>query len=141
MEGRPPVAVKARFEGDSSAAIAFDFDKQSAKVSSLREDFLADLEGLRERLRTIAQNRFRLRVMNGAQALDVVLKPAADLVNEAVAVEIVNFVSSSRRRHDSAATREELPGREVEPALLSVVCRELNNRRRKLQEPTISAGC
>jgi tetratricopeptide (TPR) repeat protein len=110
-------------------------------VISLREDFLPELEGLRGRLKGVMTNRYRLLPMNGEQALQVVLKPAPDLVDEGVAIEIVDRVSRSRTESERPdfVSRAELARRFVEPALLSMLCSELNRKRRALGLPKITS--
>jgi len=131
IDNRIPASLQKRLEAERGLAKDYDLDHVAYRiVLSLREDFLADLESLHDRLRPVMRNRFRLLPMSGEQAMDVILKPGARLVDEDVAVRIVDFVSSSERsRLRKALTRKEISGRQVEPALLSVVLRELNNRR------------
>ncbi|MGI8743888.1 MAG: hypothetical protein ACR2NN_15195 [Bryobacteraceae bacterium] len=131
IDNRVPAALQKRLEAERGLGKNYDFDRVAYQVIlALREDFLADLESLHERLRPIMRNRFRLLPMTGEQALDVILKPGGRLVDEDVAVRIVNFVSSSERsRSRGSLVREEISGRQVKPALLSVVLQELNNRR------------
>ena len=59
--------------------------------------------------------------MNGEAALQVVSQ-APHLIDSDVAEKVVRFVAADRRARPLADL-------EVEPALLSVVCRELNNKR------------
>jgi tetratricopeptide (TPR) repeat protein len=141
VENRVPAVLKKRFEAERGLAKQYDFERVPYRVIlALREDFLADLEGLSERLRKIITNRFRLLPMSGTQAMDVVLKPGTQRVSEAAAVDIVNFVSSSERsRLHRHLTRELLANRQVEPALLSVVLQELNNHRIASGAPAITA--
>jgi WD40 repeat protein len=125
VEGRPPAAVKARLDAAPEAARRFNFSRHNYKVLlSLREDFLPDLEGLRGLLPSIVHNRLRLKPMHGREALQVVTAPAAWLVEREVAERIVRFVAAEEG--GAGTPLEEL---EVEPALLSVVCRELNTKR------------
>src|SRR6185369_14960709 len=73
IEGRPPAAVKARIDVDPAEAKVYSFQRHNYKILlSLREDFLADLEGLSDRLPSIMRNRLRLCPMNGEQALSAV---------------------------------------------------------------------
>jgi tetratricopeptide (TPR) repeat protein len=141
VENRPPAALQERFEAERGLARNYDLERVDYRVVlTLREDFLPDLEGLRERLRAIMFNRVRLLPMSGEQAMDVVLKPGGHLVDEDVAVRIVDFVSSSERsRLQTGVTRAQLAKRSVEPALLSVVLQELNNRRIRLRQEKITA--
>src|SRR5689334_22218848 len=78
---------------------------------------------------SITQNRMRLARMTGAQALSAVLKPGGKLVSEEVAESIVRFIAGG----------SELPNAEVEPSLLSLICRELNNARIAQGRTEISA--
>jgi hypothetical protein len=94
-------------------------------IISLREDFLAQLDTWRMRMPSLLPNRFRLERMTGGQALEVVERAGGTLVDPSAAKEIVDFVSRSQRRAQTGA----LQARNVEPALLSVVCDELNRRR------------
>jgi tetratricopeptide (TPR) repeat protein len=141
VENRVPAEVQKRFEAERGHARQYDLERVAYRVIlSLREDFLADLEGLNDRLRQIISNRFRLLPMSGSQAMDVIMKPQAHPVAESVAVEIVHFVSSSERsRLQLALDRSTVANRQVEPALLSVVLRELNSHRIRTDAPAITA--
>lgn len=141
VENRVPAALQKRFEAERGLARQYDLERVAYRVIlSLREDFLADLESLHDRLRQIISNRFRLLPMSGSQAMDVILKPQANLVAEDVALEIVHFVSSSERsRVQAPLNRTAIANRQVEPALLSVVLRELNTHRIQSGAATISA--
>ena len=120
VENRPPKALEAKFDEDESAAQRFDFARSDYRVLiALREDYLAPLEGLKKEIPSISQNRLRLAPMTGTQALEAVLRPGGKLVSEEVAAAIVRFVAGGA----------ELANAEVEPSLLSLICRELNDAR------------
>ena len=120
VENRPPAALEARLEEDEADAEHFDFARADYRVLiALREDYLAHLEGLKSTMPSVTQNRMRLARMNGTQALSAVLQPGRRLVTPEVAEAIVRFVAGG----------SELSNAEVEPSLLSLVCRELNNAR------------
>ncbi len=120
VENRPPVALEAKLESDEAAAERFDFARSDYRVLiALREDYLAPLEGLKSSMPSITQNRLRLAPMTGAQALAAVTGPGAGLVSEEVAAAIVRFVAGGA----------EIANAEVEPSLLSLICRELNDTR------------
>jgi WD40 repeat protein len=142
IENRPPAAVKDKMDRGDGEAGRFFFDQESCKVIlSLREDYLPDLEGLRPLIRSITQNRMRIVRMNGAQAYQAVIKPGAALLEEGVAARIVEFVSGAKSNGEQdrfTSSAEPLAALQVEPALLSVVCRELNNKRRTLGLPKIT---
>jgi hypothetical protein len=132
VENRPPPLLKAKFEARADAVGSYDFDKRSCKVIlSLREDFLPELENLRDRFPSILENSLRLQAMSEAQAMDVVLGPGSHLVNEQVAAEIVRFVGRADQQTHACCT--------VEPVLLSVVLYGLNQRRRQNRQPTITS--
>jgi hypothetical protein len=130
VENRPPAALEARIESDDSAAGDFDFARADYRVLiALREDYLAHLESVKASMPSITQNRMRLARMNGTQALSAVVKPGGRLVSREVAESIVRFVAGG----------SELVNAEVEPALLSLVCRELNTVRQAQGRSEISA--
>jgi hypothetical protein len=132
VENRPPPYLKTKFEAQAAGVGNYDFDKHSCKVIlSLREDFLAELENLRDRFPSILENTLRLQAMSEAQAIEVVLGPGSQLVSEQVAAEIVRFVGGADQRSQACYT--------VEPVLLSVVLYGLNQRRREYQQPLITS--
>ena len=66
IENRPPASLLKRFDADRTLARQYDLERMDYRlVLTLREDFLPDLEGLRERLRAIMFNRFRLLSAEG----------------------------------------------------------------------------
>ncbi|WP_437296045.1 WD40 repeat domain-containing protein [Sorangium sp. So ce426] len=115
--------------------------KPKARVAiALREDFLAQLDDLQRLIPALSDNRYRLNLMRGTEALEAVLDPGRELglLDRDVAVEIVRRVARSSRPRTNRA--EPVPSAEsssaldhivVVPALLSLVCRELNERRQK----------
>ncbi|HEY5551800.1 MAG TPA: hypothetical protein VIK52_07925, partial [Opitutaceae bacterium] len=126
VENRPPAAVRAKLDASTLDPVRFNFEKPSCQVIlSLREDFLPDLEGLKQEMPGLIHNRLRLKKLNGTQALEVVSRPAPELLAEGVAEKIVEFVAGAR-----GGSAERLAELDVEPPLLSVICRELNDRRR-----------
>jgi hypothetical protein len=131
VENRPPAALEARLEEDEADAEQFDFARADYRILiALREDHLAHLESLKGIMPSVTQNRMRLARMNGAQALSAVLQPGGRLVSQEVAEAIVRFVAGG----------SELSNAEVEPSLLSLVCRELNNARIARGAAEISVG-
>ena len=130
VENRPPHALEARLDSDDTAVERFDFARSDYRILiALREDYLAHLESLKGAMPSITQNRMRLARMTGKQALDAVVKPGGALVAQEVAESIVRFVAGGA----------ELRNAEVEPSLLSLICRELNAARIAQRRPEISA--
>jgi conflict system STAND superfamily ATPase len=145
IEDRAPAELTRRFEDNAELVESFAYDRQNYRVLfCLREDYLAHLEGLRERMPSIAQNRMRLTGMNRPQALKAVLGPGAGLIAEDVGWQIVRFVAGSPDRESTSGhghTDADGPeGWVVEPSLLSLVCRELNDRRLSQGLPQITAA-
>jgi tetratricopeptide (TPR) repeat protein len=127
IENRPPESVGAALEDSPEMAGRYDFAKQGCKlILALREDFLPDLESLRRRMPSIMDNRMRLTRMDGQQARDVILGSGGRLVAPGVAQKVIAFVAARRGEAPERRVSEaELAGFEIEPALLSIVCREL----------------
>jgi formylglycine-generating enzyme required for sulfatase activity len=136
VEARPPLQLRARLELEPpgkrpSEAARFTFERHRYKILlTLREDFLPDLEALADRMGSVAHNRFRLERMNGVAALQAV-NQAKHIISPEVAERVVRFVAA-------ADPHDELVNLEVEPALLSVVCGELNSQRLERREAQIT---
>ncbi len=130
VENRPPAELERRLEQDEAVAEDYDFARADYRILiALREDYLAHLESVKGTMPSITQNRMRLARMTGAQALTAVMKPGGRLVSQEVAESIVRFVAGGT----------ELANAEVEPSLLSLVCRELNTVRLAKGRAEISA--
>lgn len=132
-EGRPPAALQARFDEGLGEIERFDFDSRPGRLLlALREDYLSHLERHRKRLPMVMENRMPLNPLNGLQALDAVVGPAPHLLDGEVAEQIVRFVGG-----DAASPLSALA---IDPSLLNLICRELNNRRRALGQAKLTAG-
>jgi WD40 repeat protein len=135
VENRPPEALVARVEQSPDELETLDFGATDYRVViTLREDYLPHLESLKTIMPALMDNRMRLTRMNGVQALEAVVKPGTGLVTDEVAHAIVEFVAGAR-----GGSVERLAELDVEPSLLSVICRELNERRRALGHAQITA--
>jgi uncharacterized protein CbrC (UPF0167 family) len=121
----------------------FDSDSTPVRVLlALRDDYVYALNRWKRSLPSLGQNNFELRALRGPAALDAVFKPGAlrcryrgevsqenkadtglpPIVAEETAERIVRFV---------ARKGDEVPIAEIEavPPILSLLCRELNERR------------
>jgi hypothetical protein len=117
-ENRPPAALR----DDPQRAREFSFEPVPLKILlAMREDYLADLDRIRSQFRALGQNRLRLLPMDTRQAQQVI-ELGAPLLAPGAAGRIVSFVGGSSASKDSAETV-------IAPALLSLVLRELNERR------------
>lgn len=130
-ENRIPAALAARVEAGDALPAALDVHARPYKlVCSLREDFLPDLEGWVADMPSLRRNRMRLLPLRREQALQAVCNVRTEhLVAAALARRIVDYLASS------AETPEAEGGRagdaSVEPALLNLVCRGINEARKR----------
>ena len=139
IENRPPADLKKALDADPELSRRFDFRKTSFKlILSFREDYLAHVEGLKRQIPSLTYNRYRLKPMQGEQARDVVLGSGGHLVDEAVAARIIGIAAG--RAADSAPPEpSEYGDLHIDPALLSVICSELNVRRQRAGQARITA--
>lgn len=137
MENRPPAAVKASLERSPDRIARYVFKRDDYRiVITLREDFLPALEVFRASAPTLGRNRFRLTRMKGPQALTAVIEPGHGIVSEDVARRIVSLVGGGPSGEIGPEAIKDI---EVESSLLSLFCSELNERRLKSGQPTITA--
>jgi hypothetical protein len=127
-ENRLPASLAARLENQSAAELGFDVQAMSYKlVVSFREDFLADLESWRLTMPSLRRNRMRLLPLRAAAAFEAVCNARTKhLVSEELAPTIVAFLSSG-----TTAAVDDDEGATVEPALLSLFCRGVNEHRKQ----------
>ncbi|PZR73303.1 MAG: hypothetical protein DLM73_11085 [Chthoniobacterales bacterium] len=118
VENRPSAALR----GDPLRAKEFNFKPAPVKVLlSMREDYLADLDRIRSHFRALGQNRLRLLPMGERQARQVIAL-GSTLLAPGVEDRIVKYVAGAVTETSAAEIT-------VAPALLSLVLRELNERR------------
>jgi hypothetical protein len=136
VEGRAPEPLRARLEAGAADARAFVFNRHPYKVLlALREDFLGQLETLRGRIPSVGSNRVSISALRGDAALLVTGAGGRALVSEDVGERIVRLVAGEP---ETAAPRP-LDELVIDPALLSLFCRELNERRRRAGREQITA--
>ncbi len=130
VENRPPDAVREALDAEPTEARRFDFKRSTVKlVLSFREDFLAEMEGLKDRMPSLMYNRFRLMAMSGTQAYEVITRAGGHLVDDDVARRIIRL--AWKNEPSPPVDPADYPRIEVDPALLSVVCSELNHKRQQ----------
>ena len=112
------------------------FDERYRLLIGIRSDYLAQLQGISDRVRAVFANRYELHRMSGAAALKSTLTAGGHLLDEEVARHVVRFVAGARDGEGASS----VAGLEVEPALLSLVCSELNATRIETGEPKITAS-
>ena len=104
-------------------------------ILSFREDYLAHIEELKRHIPSLTYNRSRLQTMNGRQAQEVVLKSGWHLVDEDVAARIIGIAAGRGTAEHPPDPSEYGDLDEIDPALLSVICSELNGKRRRAGQP------
>ncbi|HYK04632.1 MAG TPA: hypothetical protein VE974_22965 [Thermoanaerobaculia bacterium] len=135
-ENRIPAAFASRLAIDPTAAQGLDLRRMAYKlVVTLREDFLPHLESWRAAVPSLGRVRVRLLPMRPEQALSAVYDTAPHLLDEPLARRIVAFVAAAQiattQAHGEGAAPQPIGGGEIEPALLSLFCRGLNERRKQ----------
>ena len=135
IENRLPPALESELTQHPELLDQFDLLRQNVKiVFTFREDYLAEFEGLKTLIRPIMQNRMRLAPMRGDRAAEAMQQAGGGRLSASVAARIVRFVGGA-----ASGDAGELEEISVEPALLSLVCRELNEQRIARRQAEISA--
>jgi len=108
-------------------------------VFALREDFVTQLEALSERFRSIFSNRVKLLPMSGKAALESTLQAGGHLMDSDTATRVVRVLAGEVDPAEAGAgPGKALEALIVEPALLSLFCSELNERRLAASETKIN---
>ncbi|MCG8311904.1 MAG: ATP-binding protein [Pseudomonadales bacterium] len=105
-------------------------------IISMREDFVAKLDSIRRSMPSIMNNRFPLKSLNGEQALEIIMQPGRDIVEEETARKIVNI--AAKNQDESGKAEVALEQLTVEASLLSLLCYELDRQRIKQGEQLIN---
>ncbi len=136
VRGSVPASVVARLEQSPTEALTFTTSRDTCHVLlSMRKEFLPELLRLKPRLPALLDHRFELSGMTVADAERVVTGPGGHLVDPGVAERIVAFVAAARRSSVDQTTNDAM----VDPAILSVFCRQLNVTRQRRQMMRITA--
>lgn len=133
VHNNPPRQLVRRLDEAPDEGAAYAFPRTAYKlVLAMREDFFPHFRSFGKQFR---YGEYRLQPMHGGQALEAVRETGGRLVDEPVAREIIRFLSGGRAV--SEGDEPSMPQLEIEPALLSVVCSELNEKRKALRRPRI----
>jgi WD40 repeat protein len=138
-ENRIPADLAARIDDDGAVAERFNLRSHNYKLLiGLREDFLPELEGWCRLIPALGRSRLRLLRLRAGEAFDAVQKPAAHLMTDELARRVVGIIAGEdlhpgrdTESTDAVHPGDELGAAEVEPALLSLFCRELNEERKR----------
>jgi hypothetical protein len=146
VENRPPRSLVAELKENLALSQSLVFGRQDYRVLiCIREDYVACLDSLAPRMPSVGENRMRLVQMDGAQAFQAVNNPGRQITTPLVSRQIVRKVAALRHRQKvekpqaSDETWEGLKRLRVEPAFLSLVCRELNRWRKQKDFPQITS--
>jgi WD40 repeat protein len=139
VENRIPAELATRIDNDEAVARRFNLRSHNYKLLiSLREDFLPDLEAWCRLIPSLARSRVRLLHLRVNEAFDAVHEPAADMMSPELARRVVGIIAGENLAQGRAPAAPELvfsdgqqTAAEVEPALLSLFCRELNEERKR----------
>jgi tetratricopeptide (TPR) repeat protein len=143
LRGGVPPAISSLIAKEDTFLDYFDPDSQPVRVIlSLRDDYVYALNRWRQHLPALGENNFELRPLRGFAAFEAIFKPGAlrchyrGEVSAANEVEtglppIVSEETARRIVRFSSKKGEEIPMEEIEavPPILSLLCRELNERR------------
>jgi WD40 repeat protein len=135
VRGSVPASVVERLEQSPTEALSFTTSRDTCHILlSMRKEFLPELLRLKPRLPALLDHRFELSGMTVADAERVVTGPGGHLVDPGVADRIVAFVAAARR-----SSVDQTTDAMVDPAILSVFCRQLNVTRQRRQMSRITA--
>ena len=142
-ENRIPADLAARIKNADVVASQFNLRSRNYKLLiSLREDYLPHLDEWCRLIPALGRSRMRLIPLREDEALDAVRKPAADLMTDELARRIVDIIAGVdiHPGRDTAPSDVDHPGSQrkvsgVDPALLSLFCRELNEVRKRNGKP------
>ncbi len=137
IENRIPKPIKDALDENPQDDLPYDYRKSDLKmILSFREDYLAHVEALKKLIPALTYNRYRLLPMDGLQAKSVVMDSGGHLVEAGVDERIIAIAAGPQQGMEvpSMAYGEQ----EIDPALLSVICSELNLRRQKAELPKIT---
>jgi len=143
LHGGVPPAIADLISKEDTFLDHFDPDSQPVRlILSLRDDYVYALNRWRQHLPALGENNFELRPLRGLAAFEAIFKPGAlrchyrGEVSAANKVEtglppIVSEETARRIVRFSSRKAEEIPMEEIEavPPILSLLCRELNERR------------
>ncbi len=128
IRGSVPAPVAQRLEQDAARALDYVTDRDACGVLlAIRQEFLAELLRLRPRLPSLLDHRFELSGMTLEDAESVVTGAGAHLIEPGVEKVIARFVAAARRNVEDLAADDTT----VDPAILSIFCRELNTTRQR----------
>ena len=143
VQGAIPPAIETLLDEGEAFLKHFHLDVPPLHVLlSVRQDYVFALNRWRNHLRQLGENHYELRALRGPAAFEAVFKPGElrchyrGEVSEETKTDtglppIVSEETARRIVHFVAEEKEDVPLEEIEavPPILSLLCRELNERR------------
>ncbi|HNB82056.1 MAG TPA: hypothetical protein PLP14_08155, partial [Chitinophagaceae bacterium] len=126
-ENRIPFRDQQAFRNELSTSISHFSNHPYRIIISLREDFLAQMEGLKTEMPSLLIQRYRVLRMNVLQAMDAAMRPAQGLINKEIARELISRIPGVKPEDFSSEEHNLRPV--VEPFLLSLLCYQMNEER------------
>jgi len=136
IENRVPLVVQENSQRRTDILSSNYSEQHYRVILSLREDYLAQLEGFKKYIPSLKNNRYRVVQMTVLQAMDAAVKPGKGLLDREVAAEIIRKLPGVTEP-DFDETAEEQDGVKrllVEPFLLSLICYQMNEKRIQIGE-------
>lgn len=141
VDNRPPAGLMAALPSGKTLPDVYDLEARRYKlVLAMREDHLASLDELKRHMRVGMHTRAMVRLdpMGVEQALEAVQTTGGGLVEDEAAGKIVDALARGQSESGVDGTRALRQG-EVDPALLSMMCFELNEKRLERGDARIEA--
>jgi hypothetical protein len=151
IQGAVPASIAHCLAGEETFFDYFAPDSQPVHVVlALRDDYVYALNRWRRHLPQLGQNYFELRALRGCAAFDVVFEPGClrtrkreengILVDADTGLRPIVSEATARRIVQAVAEKKDVPLEEIDavPPILSLLCRELNERR--YQQPRDTFG-
>lgn len=139
-ENRVPVKVQEVFKAQNRSINSSYSEAEFRVILSFREDYLANMENLRQLMPSIKSSRFRIREMDGENALNAILTSGKSIINEDNAREIIKKLPDTRAITTRTSVANDWKNKSIEPFMLSLVCYEINEQRLKKALPEITGS-
>ncbi len=138
-ENRVPLTVQEKTKRENKPIKSSYADADFRVVLSFREDYLANMENLRQLMPSLRNSRFRIKEMNGLNALNAILTSAKSIITEENAKAIIIGLPDNRIFKENQQPELDWENKSIEPFMLSLVCYEINEHRirKKMSEISI----
>jgi len=131
IENKIPDTVQRKLM-DEDDIVDSTYQKADYKIIfSFREEYLPQFEGLKFRIPSLKDSRFRLTHLIGKNALAAILEPGKEIIEKEEAIRILQVIPSAQDAEyapDETRT-DDWSTKKIEPFILSLYCDELNKKR------------